>query len=151
VRQLRAGAVALLVPAAMSLSRRGALRVAARAERGVAGNGGGNDAPVRFASSRYEMTPAQRDVARRQFVVALRTACYGSAAGLLATGGGVTLLAWRNDVHSWADARAALHARGAALREPLRAAVRPWRDYAQSWFKSKDRAHRSSDRQGSER
>jgi hypothetical protein len=134
VRQLRCGAAALMVPAAMSLSRSASLAEAT--QHGGSGRPHRHSttfAGQRFASTRYEQTPEQIALARRQFVLALRTACYGTALGVLLATGGVTALAWRNDVHSWRDARDALRRQGAALRGPIREVVLPWRRYAQSW------------------
>ena len=134
IRRLHFGSVALdLVPASMTLSRQTSWKHARKSSA---------DAAVRFAS-RYEQTPEQQLLAKRQLALGLRTAAYGTMATALVLGGGVTLLAWQYGLRDWDDCKVALKECGQSFREPIRARIEPWRAFGERLL-GRDRGGNSS-------
>lgn len=84
------------------------------------------------AQSRAALSPEQQALANRQAAVALRSAAYGTMAGVAALGLGATAFAASCDVWSLQDARQALKRWGQSWREPIRGAVLPWATWARS-------------------
>jgi hypothetical protein len=128
IRRLKFGSAALaVVPSSMSLSANATWAAPAR-------QGTKSDGTVRYAS-RYEVTPEQRALERRQFALGMRTAAYGTAVALLCMSGAATGVAWRYDLRNWDDCRVALHAWGQSWRPRMQAAMLPWRDYMRSFVR----------------
>lgn len=152
MRQLRLGSAALLVPSELSLSTRSSWRTARDSVPGASAGalpppglhrasaaGGGMSRGARMhvaehpaAQSRVALSPEQQALANRQAAVALRSAAYGTMAGVAALGLGATAFAAACDVWSLQDARQALKRWGQSWREPIRGAVRPWATWARS-------------------
>ena len=126
IRRLKFSSAALaVVPTGLSLSSGDSWKSLQRVPRVTEAG------PVRYAS-RYEQTPEQRVLAQRQLAIGMRTAAYGTMLTALTVAGGVTLIAWRNDLRDWGDCRRAMRRWGQGLRPRIQATMAPWRDYARS-------------------
>eukprot|EP00892_Ulva_mutabilis_P009141 jgi/Ulvmu1/659/UM010_0030.1 len=152
VRQLRLGSAALLVPAELSLSTRQSWRTArasapgnaagalpppsdyrrSSAAGGVARGGRAHVGEHPAALQRAALSPEQQLLADRQAAVALRSAAYGTMAGVAALGLGATAFAASCGVWSVEDAQGALRRWGRSWRDPIRAAVLPWAAWARA-------------------
>lgn len=149
MQQLRSGVpLAMIVPAAMSLSTNASMRqiettsrAAARAE----------------ARNPYRSSPEQEAVARRTFMLGLRVRCcvacaacdgelrvdltavlaqvaaYGTAASLAGTALLGTAAARYCGIHSLADLKAGVRAWGQSLRAPLQEAAAPLKQWCAAW------------------
>lgn len=148
VRQLRLGSAALLVPSELSLSTRQSWKTARDSAPGETAGAlpppdtryssaagvasGGRMHAAEHPAARAALSQEQQALANRQAAVALRSAAYGTMAGLAALGLGVTAFAASCGVWSMQDARQALRRWGQSWREPIRGVVLPWAAWARS-------------------
>ena len=139
VRQLKLGSAALLVPAEMSLSQSKGWRNVRNASDV---SGGAEDYQERTsraprgdhpAAATRKIPPELEAMSSRQFAVALRTTVYGTGASIVFMAGAVTAAAAYCNVWTVEQGRMALKRWGQSWRDPIRAVVMPWAEWARSW------------------